>query len=160
MAPDDPTPQEMVAPTPWFVKLSLIDIDCALYDPVPTTDPDEPASLHVPPDALEESIATVRHFSPEAITLLTDLTETHPLIRTTLNVKTHDGKQKNSELVDCAATLGFVSQDFVRRFSLSTRNFKAKTIVRHANGQRVTSSTASSITFEPARHEFQRTFYV
>jgi hypothetical protein len=35
-----------------------------------------------------------------------------------------------------------------------------KTHVRLANGQRVTSSTACDVTFELARHEFQRTFYV
>jgi hypothetical protein len=35
-----------------------------------------------------------------------------------------------------------------------------KTHVRLANGQRVTSSTVCNVTFELARHEFQRTFYV
>jgi hypothetical protein len=53
-----------------------------------------------------------------------------------------------------------VSEDFVRCFSLPTRSFKAKTLVRHANGRRVTSSTVCDITIEPASREFQRTFYV
>jgi hypothetical protein len=35
-----------------------------------------------------------------------------------------------------------------------------KTHVRLANGQRVTSSTVRDVTFELARHEFHRTFYV
>jgi methyl coenzyme M reductase subunit C len=48
----------------------------------------------------------------------------------------------------------------VRRFSFSTRKSRTKTPVRLANGQRVTSSTVCDITFELARHEFQRTFYV
>jgi hypothetical protein len=62
--------------------------------------------------------------------------------------------------VDCAATLDFVCEDFVRRFALQTRKFLTKTHVRLANGQRVTSSTVCDVTFELARHEFQRTFYV
>jgi hypothetical protein len=36
-------------------------------------------------------------------------------------VKTPDGGHKISGLVDCAATLDFVSEDFVRRFALHTR---------------------------------------
>ena len=62
--------------------------------------------------------------------------------------------------MDCAATLDFVSEDFVRRFALQTRKSVTKTHVRLANGQRVTSSTVCDVTFELARHEFHRTFYV
>jgi hypothetical protein len=62
--------------------------------------------------------------------------------------------------VDCAATLDFVSEDFVRRFALQTRKSVTKTHVRLANGQRVTSSTVCDVTFELARHEFHRTFFV
>jgi hypothetical protein len=62
--------------------------------------------------------------------------------------------------VDCVATPEFVSEDFVRRFALHTRKSLTKTHVRLANGQRVTSSTVCDVTFELARHEFQRTFYV
>jgi hypothetical protein len=53
-----------------------------------------------------------------------------------------------------------VFEDFARRFSLSTRKSQTKTLARLANGQRVTSSTVIDITFELARHEFQRSFYV
>jgi hypothetical protein len=49
--------------------------------------------------------------------------------------------------------------DFVRRFLLPTRKYKAKTPVHLANGQRVMSSTYCEIYFELARHEFQWTFY-
>jgi hypothetical protein len=62
--------------------------------------------------------------------------------------------------VDCVAILEFVSEDFVRRFSMPTRKSKIKTPVRLANGQRVTPSIVCDITFDVARHEFQRTFYV
>jgi hypothetical protein len=62
--------------------------------------------------------------------------------------------------VDCAATLDFVSQDFVRRFALQTLKFASKTPVRLANGQRVSSTTVCDVTFELARHEFHRNFYV
>jgi predicted aspartyl protease len=75
-------------------------------------------------------------------------------------VKTHDGGHHITCLVDCAATLDFVSEDFVRRFALQTRKSLTKTHVRLANGQRVTSSTVCDVTFELARHEFRRTFYV
>jgi hypothetical protein len=66
---------------------------------------------------------------------------------------------RTTGLVDCVATLDFVSEDFARRFSLSTRRSQTKTLVRIANGQRVTSSTVCDIAFELARHEFQRAFY-
>jgi hypothetical protein len=40
---DDPTQQEMVAPSPWPHQLCLVDVDCALfYDSVLTMVPDEP----------------------------------------------------------------------------------------------------------------------
>jgi hypothetical protein len=60
--------------------------------------------------------------------------------------------------VDCAVTLDFISEDFVRRFALQARKSLTKTLVRLANGQRVTSSTFCDVTFELARHEFKRTF--
>jgi hypothetical protein len=110
----------VVAPTPWYVQLWLVDADCVFNDPAPTAILDEPTSVHVPPDDLVESITTLRHFPPEATALLTDLTEARPLIRSERNVKSHDGRQRFFGLVDCAATLEFVSEDFVRRFSLPT----------------------------------------
>jgi hypothetical protein len=75
-------------------------------------------------------------------------------------VKTPNGGHQISGLVDCAATLDFVYDDFVRRFALQTRKSVTKTHVRLANGQRVTSSTVCDVTFELARHEFHRTFYL
>jgi hypothetical protein len=75
-------------------------------------------------------------------------------------VKTLDGGHQITGLVDCAATLDFVFEDFVRRFALQTRKSVTKTHVRLANGQRVTSSTVCDVTFELAQHEFHRTFYV
>jgi hypothetical protein len=45
----------------------------------------------------------------EATAMLTDLNEAWPLIRTELTVKTLDGRQLFSAVVDCAATLDFVS---------------------------------------------------
>jgi hypothetical protein len=53
--------------------------------------------------------------------MLTDLIEARPSIRTELLVKTHNGGQLISGLVDCAATLDFVFEDFVRRFVVQTR---------------------------------------
>jgi hypothetical protein len=75
-------------------------------------------------------------------------------------VKSPHGGHQIYGLVDCAATLDFVSEGFVRRFTLKTRDSLTKTPVRLANGQRVTSSTVCDVTFELAQHEFQRTFYV
>jgi hypothetical protein len=142
------------------VQLWLIDADCAFYDPTSSIESDQPISVHVPHVEAEESIATLKQFSPPATTLLIDLTEARPLVRTKPTVKTHDGGHQTSGLVDCAATLDFVSEDFVRRFALQTRKSVTKTHVRLANGQQVTSSTICDVTFELARHEFQRTFYV
>jgi hypothetical protein len=48
----------------------------------------------------------------------------------------------------------------VRRFALKTRKSLTKTPVRLAKGQHVTSSTVCDVTFELARHEIKRTFYV
>jgi hypothetical protein len=75
-------------------------------------------------------------------------------------VKTLDDGQLIFGQVDCAATLGFVSEDFVRRLALQTRKSPTKSHIRLANGQRATSSTVCDVIFEMARHEFQRTFSV
>jgi hypothetical protein len=53
--------------------------------------------------------------------MVTDLTEARPFIRTELTVKADYGGHLIFGLVDCGATLDFVSEDFVRRFSLTTR---------------------------------------
>jgi hypothetical protein len=167
---EKPTLHEVVAPAPWPMQLWLVDADCAFYDSTTSTESDQPTSVLVPPADAEESIATIQQFSTLATTLLTHLTEAHPLIRTNgerfirtngeLTVKTFDGGHQVTALVDCAATLDFVSEDFVRRFALPTRKSVTKTRVRLANGQRVTSSTVCDVAFELARHEFHRTFYV
>jgi hypothetical protein len=115
---ENPTPQEVVALAPWLVQLWLVDADCAFYDQTSPTELDQPISVHVPHVDAKESIATLRQFSPPATTLLTDLTEARPLIRTELTVKTHEGGHQITGLVDCATTLDFVSEDFVRRFAL------------------------------------------
>jgi hypothetical protein len=52
--------------------------------------------------------------------MLTVLAKARPLIQTELTIKTHNGEQIISELVDCVATLDLVSEDFVRRFALQT----------------------------------------
>jgi hypothetical protein len=157
---ENPAQQEVVAPTPSHVQLWLVDADCAFYDSTSPTASDHSTSVHVPSSDAEQSIATLRQFSPPATALLIDLTEARPLIRSELTVKTPDGGHQNSGLVDCAATLDFVSEDFVRRFALHTRKSVTKTTARLANGQRVTSSTVCDVTFELARHEFHRTFCV
>jgi hypothetical protein len=144
----------VVAQAPWQVQLWLVDVDCAFYDKTPTTVLDQPTSVHVPLVDTEESIATLPQFSSTTTILLTDITEARPLIRTELTVKTPNGGHQVSSLVDCAATLDFVSEDFVRRFDLQTRKSLTKTHARLANGQCVTSSTVCDVTFELARHDF------
>jgi hypothetical protein len=86
---DDPAQHEVVALAPWHAQLWLVDDGylCTFYDRAPTRVPDEPTSIQVPQDVPEESIATLRQFSPEATALLTDLTKARPLFRTELNVK-------------------------------------------------------------------------
>jgi hypothetical protein len=70
----------------------------------PPTLPDQHTSVHVPSVDTEESIDTLHQFSLTATTLLTDLTEARPLIRTELTVKNPDGGHQINGLVDCAAT--------------------------------------------------------
>jgi hypothetical protein len=82
---------EVVALAPWHVQLWLVDADCAFYDSTTPTSSDQPASVPVPLDDTEPSIATLQQFSSPTTALLTDLTEARPLIRTELTVKTHDG---------------------------------------------------------------------
>jgi hypothetical protein len=150
----------VVARAPWHVKPWLIDVDCTFYDQAPTTYNDQPTSVHVLAVDTEESIATLQQFSFTSTALIIDLIEARPLILTELTVKTPHGGCLISSLEDCAATLDFVSEEFVRRFALQTRKSLTKSHVKLANGQRVTSSTVCDVTFEMARHEFQRTFYV
>jgi C4-dicarboxylate-specific signal transduction histidine kinase len=88
----------------------------------------------VPPINTEESIATLQQFSSPTIALLTYLTEARPLIRTTQTVKAPDGGHQISGLVDCAATLDFVLEDFLRRFTLQTRKSLTKTHVPATEG--------------------------
>jgi hypothetical protein len=52
----------------------------------------------------------------DAAAMLNDLSEARPLTRAELKVKTRDGEKQISGLVDCAATLDFMSEAFVRRF--------------------------------------------
>jgi hypothetical protein len=153
--------QEVVAPAPWHVQRArIVDADCTFNDPAPSRAPNQPTLARLPLAYTNESIDTLQHFFSRVTALLTDLTKARPLVRIELTVKTPNGGQLISGLVDCAGTLDFVSKDFVRRFALQTRKSQAKTLVRLNNGQRVTSSTVCDVTFELARHEFQRTFYV
>jgi hypothetical protein len=85
----------------------------------PSTTPNQPTSVRVPLAYTEESIDTLQQFSSRATALLIGLTKARPLILIELNVKTPNGGQLISGLVDCAATLDFVSKDFVRRFTHS-----------------------------------------
>jgi hypothetical protein len=101
-SPDDRTRQEVVALTPWHVQQWLVDDDCTFYDKGPTATLDDPTSRrHGRVHRYDETI------SPKAAAPLTDPTEARPLIRIELTVKTPNGGQLISRLVDCAPTLDF-----------------------------------------------------
>jgi hypothetical protein len=117
---NDPTHHKVVARASWPIKLWLVDTVYDIYDLAPTTSSSGLPSLHVPLDEPTTSIDTLRQFPSDATDPLTDRTEARPLIRTELNVTTFDGRQLFFCLVECAATLYFVSHDFVRRLSLPT----------------------------------------
>jgi hypothetical protein len=154
---DDPTQQEVLALAPLHVQLWLVDSDFpSFYDQVPTTTHDEPTRYVY----LMKTLAMLQQFSSKSAVVFPDLTEARPLIRNEQTMKNPHGGHLISGLVDCAATLDFVSEDFVRRFTLRIRESPTKTPYRLAKGKRVTSSTVCDITIELARHEFQRTFYV
>jgi hypothetical protein len=106
---ENPAQHEVVAPAPWHVQLWLVDADCAFHDPASPTKPNQPTLVHVPPVDTEASIATLQQFSPPATSLLTAITEARPWIRTELTVIFFDGGHQITGLVDCAATLDFVS---------------------------------------------------
>jgi hypothetical protein len=108
---DNPTQHKVVVLAPWHIQLWLVDADCVVYDQAPGTTLDESTSVRVPPNDTGESIAALLQFSLKAAALLTDLAEARPLILTKLVVKVHDGEQLICGLVDCAATLDFVSED-------------------------------------------------
>jgi hypothetical protein len=102
---ENPAQQEVVAPAPWPIHMWLVDADCAFYEPASPTDSDQPTSIHVPHVDTEEFIATLQQFSPPATALLTDLTETRPLIRTELAVKTLADEHQITGLVDALRLL-------------------------------------------------------
>jgi hypothetical protein len=87
-------------------------------------------------------------------------TEIRPLLQVILTDLTSDGQRHQTSLVDCTATLDFVSEDFVKRVGLLMRKSATKTHVRLANGQRVTSTIVCDISFAVAQHDFVRTFHV
>jgi hypothetical protein len=157
---DNPTQQKVVAPSPWHVQLWIVDADCTFYDKAATPNLDQPTSVRVPPDNTKESTAMLPQFSSTVSALFADLTEARPLIRRELTVKTPNGGQLVTCLVDCAVTFDLVFGDFVRRLAMQNRKSLTKTPLRLANGQRVTSSIVYDVNCELSRHEFQRTFYV
>jgi hypothetical protein len=120
---ENPAQQDVVAHAPGHVQLWLIDADCTFYDRTSTTILDQLASVHGPHVDTEESIATLQKISS------IDLNEALPLNRTELFVKTPNGGQQISGLVDCVATLDFVSEDYVQRFALNTSKSLTKTHV-------------------------------
>jgi hypothetical protein len=78
--------------------------------------------LHVPPDEPTTSIATLRKSPSDASNLLINLTEARTLSQTELNVKTLDDGQLIFGLVDCASTLDFVQESFVRQYTMILPN--------------------------------------
>jgi hypothetical protein len=84
----------------------------------------EPSSLLVPLDESTTSIAKLRQFSTDATALLTDLN---------LNQgerESHDGGEQFFRFIDCTTTFDFVSEDFVRRFSIPTVKSKTPSSTR------------------------------
>jgi hypothetical protein len=122
---DDQTQQEAVALAPEPFHISLVDADCPFYDPTPTTSHVEPSSLHAPPNEPTTAIATLQQFSVDASAVFAYLTEARPFNRTELNVN-FDGEQQLFGLVDCAATLDFVTNDFARHFSVPTQSIRSR----------------------------------
>jgi hypothetical protein len=72
-----------------------------------------PPSTLVPSDEPTASIATLRQFYSDATSQLNDLTEVRPLIQAELSMKTLDGGQIISGLLDLATILDIVPEDFL-----------------------------------------------
>jgi hypothetical protein len=155
--------QEMVAPSPWHVQLWLLDSEC----PLPTTPhATSTKELRVLSNDDSDIIAKKRLAQSRSLVVLSDHTEIRrPRLQIiTFSVSTSVGQRhqtsNNTPLVHCAATLNFVSENFVTRTGLQTSKFATKTVVRLANGQRLTSTKVCDISLHVAQHDSVRTFYV
>jgi hypothetical protein len=85
---------------------------------------------HVPkPDDLD-FIAKKQLANNTSLVVLTYYTEILPLLQIVWSVSTSDGQRQQTTLVDCAAMLDFVSEDFVRRMSFQMRKLSNKTPIR------------------------------
>jgi hypothetical protein len=93
----------------YFMANSALNVDCDFYDIASTTAHVKLPLLQVPPDEPKASIAKLRKNSPDASALLSNCTDSCPLIRTELNVKSPNGGQLIFGLVDRVATFEFVS---------------------------------------------------
>jgi hypothetical protein len=90
-------------------------------DVTPTED------LHV---LVEDDLDIIAEKHNTSLVILSDHTEVRPLLQIDLSVSTSAGQRHTTLLVDCAATLNFVSEDFVTRMGLHTRKSTTKTPIR------------------------------
>jgi hypothetical protein len=93
-------------------------------DVTPTED------LHVLAEDDLDIIAEKRQEHNTSLVILSDHTEICPLLRIVLSVSTSAGQRHKKSLVDCAATLDFVSEDFATRMGLHARKPTTKTPIR------------------------------
>jgi hypothetical protein len=81
-----------------------------------------------------------------SLVVLTDLSEIYPFSQIILSVFTSARQRQQPALVDCAATLDFVSKGFVTQMELKVRKSSTTTYVRLANGHRAASTRVCDIT--------------
>jgi hypothetical protein len=76
-----------------------------------------------------------------------------------LTVSSSGGMRQQTTMVDCAATVDLVSEDFAT-FGSQMRKSSTKTFVQLVDGQRDESTKVYGISFTVTQHEFAFTFHV
>ena len=162
---------ETVRPAPWPVRIWLIDSDCDF--------PDEPNVVHVKSDSeADDNISDDNDvaddpdvFGPqqwklqrenaeqsEFIAALTNWDDPKPLLKA--NIILNDDI-KIDALIDNAASLDFMSEDFARRHNLQIDKVNSKIPVKLANGQRVVCTQSVIVNMDIADHRYEnRMFFV
>lgn len=158
---------ETVRPAHWPVRIWLIDSDCDFPDePEPVAESDEETDHVLADDEIESPIIGPEQWNKmrndrdysQIIAALTNWDDPKPLLKVNVIV------QNNIEieaLVDNAASLDFMSEDFARRHNLQIDKAKIKMPVKLANGQRVNCGQTATVSIEVAGHRYEnRVFHI
>jgi ketosteroid isomerase-like protein len=86
--------------------------------------------------------------------------EIGPPLQIILSVSASNDWLATANIMDCAAIMDFVTEDFATQMRLQTRESITETTVRLANGQQVATIKGGEVSFTIAQNEFVRTLHV